>query len=75
LIAGDVRVLALYRHAVDLNSPEPAAVDIIGEVSGQVTVRCDAPECSEVRTWFVGEDVLQEFLERRAERVAAESKA
>lgn len=48
--------LILYRRAVDLDADHPAEVDVIGTLSGSMSVRCDI--CNEVKPWKVSMEVL-----------------
>lgn len=71
-----VRVLLLYREAVDLSHAENAEnaviqeVDVMATVEGYVAdVRCSI--CGGVRTWVPGEEAMQELIrqaQRRQER-------
>jgi hypothetical protein len=56
--------LLLYRHAVDLSQETPAEVEVIANVEGTtLDVRCDAPGCEAVRSWYEGEAALGALLE------------
>ncbi len=66
--------LLLYRQAVDLEAEEPAEVDVIALVVGQVMdVRCSI--CERTRTWVPGEEHMQRIIDsferRKAERERA----
>jgi len=60
-----IRQLALYRHAIDMEAPEPGEIEVIATVEGLVIdVKCS--ECGAVRTWVPGEESLRRLLKARA---------
>lgn len=55
--------LLLYRHAVDLTQETPAEVDVMATVEGTtLDVRCDAPGCDAVRSWYEGEAAMDALM-------------
>ncbi len=47
-----IRVLLLYRHAVDMGAESPAEVEVMGRLQGMMLeIKCDVPGCGEARTW------------------------
>ena len=64
-----VTVLAIYRDAL----VDGSAVDgtVCAVVYGEVEVRCNAPGCDCEETWYVGADMLREFMARRKKRRSA----
>lgn len=58
-----VTQLWIYRQAIDLESDEPAAPEVMGIAQGHVfDIRCDV--CEAVRTWVPGDEALRRLLER-----------
>ena len=54
--------LLLYREAVDTAAERLAEVDVVAAIEGAaLDVRCSV--CGAVRSWSVGEDALERFLE------------
>jgi hypothetical protein len=61
-----VTQLMVYRQAVDMESEEPAAPEVMAVVEGTVfDIRCSV--CEAVRTWVPGERALERLLERLAQ--------
>lgn len=60
-----VRVLLLYRQALDLerSSAEQGDVDVIAIIEGYTTdIRCSI--CDAIRSWIPGEEALQALMDR-----------
>lgn len=54
--------LWLYRHAIDLETEEPLAPEVMAIIEGQVyDIYCDV--CGAVRTWVQGEEPMKRLLE------------
>jgi Zn-finger nucleic acid-binding protein len=57
----------LYRNAVDLESEEPQAPEVMSVVEGMVIdIRCSV--CDSCRTWLPDRDALEKLLERAARK-------
>ncbi len=47
-----IRILLLYRHAVDMEDESPVEVEVMGRLQGMMLeIKCDVPGCGEARTW------------------------
>ncbi len=47
-----IRILLLYRHAVDMTAETPVEVEVMGRLQGMMLeIKCDVPGCGEARTW------------------------
>lgn len=59
--------LMLYRHAIDAGANGAMVeVDVIARIEGTtLDVACDVEGCGKKRTWFIGEDALEAFIEAR----------
>lgn len=57
--------LLLFRHAIDLQSGQMAEVDVAAHVEGTVfDVRCDVAGCGAVRSWYIGEEMMEMLVEK-----------
>ena len=71
---GHVARLMLYRHAIDGGvNGAMEEVDVIACIEGTtLDVACDAAGCDKKRTWFIGEDALEAFIEARKAKVRSD---
>jgi hypothetical protein len=61
--------LLLFRHAIDLQSGQMAEGDVAARVEGTVfDVRCDVAGCGAVRSWYIGEEMMEMLVEKMMAR-------
>jgi hypothetical protein len=57
-----VRILLLFRNAIDYGEEIPADVDVMAVVEGYAAhINCSI--CGKARTWVPGEEAIQHLLE------------
>lgn len=67
--------LMLFRKAIDLNANGQAdEIDVIANIEGTtLDVRCSVPGCGKVRSWFMGEDAMEQLLKQVQRRTSDET--
>ena len=59
--------LLLYRNAVNMDSENPAQVDVIAVIESAVDIRCDI--CGEMRTWAPNQAAFDKLMAHYAPKV------